>query len=79
MIYVYILRSLKDGGYYVGVSKNVSARLKKHNSRSVRSTKGRIPFIIVMFEEHDSYKSARAREKAIKAYKGGFQFKELVK
>ena len=79
MIYAYILKSLKDGGYYVGISKNVVERLRKHNSGSVRSTKSRRPFEVVLSEQYDSYTSARAREKELKAYKGGVQLKELVK
>jgi len=32
MIYwIYVLRSKKDNGYYVGLSKDIDNRLKEHN------------------------------------------------
>ncbi len=37
--YVYILRSLKDGKYYIDETSNVEARLNFHNSGQQRSTK----------------------------------------
>ncbi len=79
MIYTYILKSLKDSGYYVGITKDINERLKKHNEGGVSSTKNRKPFKLVKYECFGSYLQARKREKEIKAYKGGVQFKELVK
>ena len=79
MIYVYIIKSLKDNGYYVGISDNLEKRLKRHNKGNVRSTKSRRPFILVKSELYDNYSLARQREKEIKSYKGGVQFKELIK
>ena len=43
MINVYLLKSIKDGNYYVGIAKNIKERLKKHNSGEVMSTKNRCP------------------------------------
>jgi putative endonuclease len=37
--YVYILKSLKDGRYYIGSTSDVMARLKFHNSGLQRSTR----------------------------------------
>ena len=78
MIFVYIIKSLKDEGYYVGICKDISARIKKHNLGNVRSTKLRIPFKLIYTEEYSDYKSARAREKEIKSWHGGNSFKELI-
>ena len=41
---VYVLRSLKDGHYYVGMSEDVAKRLKTHNLGKVTSSKSRRPF-----------------------------------
>ena len=76
--YVYILRSLKDGGYYIGESSNVAARLSYHNSGKQRSTRHRIPFEVVLVEEYSTRRDALVREKQIKSWKGGEAFKKLI-
>ncbi|HVZ67553.1 MAG TPA: GIY-YIG nuclease family protein [Patescibacteria group bacterium] len=78
MIFVYILQSLKDHGYYIGISKNLTDRLKKHNAGGVSSTSRRRPFKIVYSEAFESYNIARLREKEIKSYKGGNKLRELL-
>jgi putative endonuclease len=79
MIYVYVLQSLKDNGYYVGICKDLEKRLEKHNKGGVCSTKNRKPFKIVYKEDYNDYLTARIREKEIKSYKGGNRFKDLIK
>ena len=76
--FVYILQSLKDQKYYIGSSANVEARLKFHNSGLQRSTRNRVPFRLVLFEELYSKEEALIREKLIKSRKGGEGFKKLV-
>ena len=48
--YVYILKSLKDGKYYIGSTSDVVARLNFHNAGLQRSTKSRIPFVLIFQE-----------------------------
>lgn len=79
MIYVYVLHSLKDNGYYIGISKNLTGRLLKHNSGGVKSTKSRRPFELTYSESYDSYKSARGREIEFKSFKGGNKLKDILK
>jgi putative endonuclease len=76
--YVYILRSLKDNGYYVGESAHVEARLKFHNAGLQRSTKGRAPFKLTLTEKFPDRTAALKREKEIKSWKGGIEFKKLI-
>ncbi|MFH1118276.1 MAG: GIY-YIG nuclease family protein [Bacteroidota bacterium] len=76
--FVYVIRSLKDGRYYIGESTNVTIRLREHNEGFVKSTKNRTPFILVYTEIHDSRISALRREKQIKSYKGGNAFRKLL-
>ena len=45
--YVYVLRSLKDSYFYVGFTKDLSARVRAHNSGAIPSTRSRIPFELV--------------------------------
>ena len=76
--FVYILQSLKDYKYYIGSTSDVQARIKFHNSGLQRSTRNRIPFRLVLFEEYETKEEALKREKQIKSWKGGEPFKRLV-
>ncbi len=66
MYLVYILKSLKDSGYYIGQTKNLNDRIKKHNGGQVKSTKSRLPFILVKKETFDTRGEARKRENYLK-------------
>jgi len=77
--YVYILRSLKDGGYYIGYTSDLEKRLRFHNRGLQRSTRHRRPFELVYFEEHTSKRDAIKREKELKSYKGGEALKRLLR
>ena len=78
MYYVYILRSFKDSKYYIGSTSNVENRLAFHNAGRQRSTRRRIPFVLVHLESFPEKSQAVKREKQIKSYKGGDAFKRLV-
>ena len=76
--YIYILQSLKDNKYYIGSTSDVAARVQFHNAGLQQSTRNRIPFKLVLFEEYGSKKDALKREKQIKSWKGGEAFKKLI-
>jgi putative endonuclease len=76
--FVYILQSLKDKKYYIGETSDVQARLLFHNSGKQRSTRNRIPFIIVYTEKFENRGHALQREKQIKSWKGGNAFTLLI-
>ena len=78
MYYVYILKSLKDSKYYIGSTSNVDARLAFHNAGLQRSTKHRIPFVLVLTETFSNRSQAEKREKQIKSFKGGEAFIKLI-
>ena len=78
MYFVYILKSKIDNNYYIGFTENLQKRLERHNSCLVRSTKHRIPFQLIYFEEYQTKREALRREKQIKSYKGGEAFKNLL-
>ena len=67
--YVYVLRSLKDNGIYVGMSRNPTERLKLHNQGKTHSTRNRKPFVLLHTEECSSSTEAKEKEKF---YKSGF-------
>ena len=67
---VYVLKSLKDNNYYVGMSENVNRCIKEHNTGKVRSTKSRIPFKLIYVEKFTEIASARKHEKYLKSAAG---------
>jgi putative endonuclease len=77
MWFVYVLRSKKDGWFYVGFSGDVAKRLVEHNRGYNRSTKSRRPFELLHVEECSSRQAARDREKYFKSGKGR-QFLNLL-
>ncbi|HSD98590.1 MAG TPA: GIY-YIG nuclease family protein [Patescibacteria group bacterium] len=79
MIWVYVIQSKLDNGYYIGITKDIQNRLKKHNKGGVSITKKRKPFSLVYTEEFENYKKARLREIELKSYKGGNKLKVLLK
>ncbi len=79
MFCVYILKSGKDGGYYIGYTSDIEKRLVWHNEGKNVSTKYRRPLKLVHSEEFLTKKDAMQRERKIKSYKGGNEFKKLIK
>jgi putative endonuclease len=75
---MYIIQSVKNGGYYIGSCGNIEKRLCDHNSNQTRSTKHKGPFELVCKESFDTKTAAIKREKQVKRYKGGRFFKKLV-
>jgi putative endonuclease len=69
-MYVYVLRSQKDGKRYVGMAHDVRKRLEDHNKGQVSSTKGRRPLEVVHVEAFKTVEEARAREKYYKSAAG---------
>ena len=67
--FVYILKSLQDGSYYVGSTSNLEDRLIRHNEGRVKYTKAKGPFKLMYFEKHPNRSQAMKREYAIKRRK----------
>lgn len=71
MFYVYLLRSTtKPDQLYVGYTKDLEKRLKKHNAGEVKSTKPYRPWNLVYYEAFISDEDAKQREKYLKTTKG---------
>ena len=65
--FVYVVRC-RDGTLYTGISRDVDARLAKHNTgKGARYTRGRGPVALVHQERKSSQAAALRREAAIKA------------
>jgi putative endonuclease len=65
-VFTYLIRSLVDGSYYVGISESPIKRLTEHNSGKLKITSGRKPYELVYCREHQNYQEARNNEKWLK-------------
>jgi putative endonuclease len=65
---VYLLKSTKDGGYYVGYSSDLKNRFLQHQLGKVESTKPRRPLRLVYYESYPSEELARKREVKLKHF-----------
>ena len=63
---VYILKSLKDGSYYIGSTNNLDDRIERHNQGRSKYTKPKRPWQLVYCEEFASRSEAQKREMEIK-------------
>ena len=78
VVYVYILRSLKTGNFYVGHSEDLDGRLTEHNSGRNRSTKSRAPWELAYFERFETRSAAMIRESEIKSWKSSKAIQALI-
>jgi putative endonuclease len=69
MFFVYILKSKKNGAYYIGYASNIKCRLAKHNSGTVLSAKNKGPWEVYYSEIFDDETSAIRRERQLKSWK----------
>ena len=76
---VYILKSQKDGSYYIGHTLDIDSRLERHNQGRVKSTKGKRPWTLAYHEEYPDRSSAMAREEDIKKRKSKKFIDSLVR
>ena len=66
MYYLYILKSLKDNGYYIGITDNLEKRLNEHNQGKTKSLRHRLPVEFKYKEDYVSKTDARKRELFLK-------------
>jgi putative endonuclease len=77
--FIYILKSLKNGQYYVGSTIDVNNRLYLHNSGKVKSTKNSRPYELVLEKVYDNISDARAIEFNIKKLKRRDYIEKMIK
>ena len=68
--YNYVIKSLKDGKFYIGLTSDLNKRMNDHKKGKVDSTKYRRPFLLVYYEVSFNYESAVHREKYLKTTYG---------
>ena len=74
---VYLLRSKKDNGFYIGYTSRLEIRVEQHNSGKVESTRYRRPLELVYFESYKDEFLAKERERKLKQF--GSSFNGLLK
>ena len=79
MYYTYVLRSEKDGQFYVGFTKNLELRFEQHEKGLVASTKNRRPLQLIYFEACLNQDDATRREKYLKSFHGKMFLKNRLK
>jgi putative endonuclease len=79
MHYIYVLRSIKDGRFYVGYTMDLERRLTEHNAGKVLSTKNRKPFKLVYYEACRHQENALRREQYLKTTYGKRYIKNRIK
>ncbi len=79
MHYVYVLKSLKDGGLYIGRTEKLKERLFEHAKGRVESTRERRPLKFVYCEMSNNIRDATHREKYLKTAWGKRYLKHRLK
>ena len=67
--FVYILKSDRDGKYYIGSSKDPIKRLGEHNSGKTKSLKNRLPMKLIFSQPFKNGKEAKFVEYKLKKHK----------
>lgn len=78
MYIVYFLYSKKRNNVYVGCTSNIEERLKQHNKGLVKSTKNRLPLLLIYKEKYDKLSLARKREDYLKSLYGSRERKIIT-
>jgi putative endonuclease len=69
MYYVYILKSLTKGKYYIGQTNNLVRRVREHNTKRNKSTKSDAPWKLVFKKSFPNRLGAVKLENRLKGYK----------
>jgi len=77
MIVVYTIKSLKRNYIYVGMTKDLNVRIKRHDRGYERTTKPYRPFKLIYEEEFPTRQEARQKEKYLKSGIGKKYFRTL--
>ena len=69
MFFVYLLKSDKDGRFYIGQTQDRNVRLRYHNSGRSKYTKHRGPWTLLAFKSFQSRGEAMREEIRLKKMK----------
>ncbi len=66
MYLVYVLKSLSQHWFYIGLTNNKQKRLSQHNDGQVKSTKHNRPYVVIYTKKFENRVLARDYEKYLK-------------
>ena len=70
MHYVYVLRSARDDGFYIGYSANLRKRFEQHAKGNEFATSCRGPWKLIYYEAYMEQPDALGRERYLKSGAG---------
>ena len=73
MHYVYVLKTVSEERFYVGITADLRRRLAEHNAGLSRYTAKYRPWKLIYYEAYMSESLARKRETKLKNHAKGFQ------
>jgi len=73
----YILKC-KDGSYYIGSTRDVGVRVKRHNAGGSKYTKTKRPVELVYHESYNTRSEAVLREQQMKSWKNKKYIDKLI-
>jgi putative endonuclease len=76
---VYILKSLRDGSFYIGYTSDLKRRFKEHNNGKSIFTKNKLPYELIFYEAFANRKDAESRENYLKSGWGWRTIKKILK
>ena len=76
--FTYILKSLKDGSFYIGSTSDLKKRIVFHNQGLSTYTSSKMPWVIVYFEAFDSINEAMKREYFLKQQRNRAFYQRLA-
>ena len=75
---VYILR-LNNGQYYIGSTSNMHRRLTEHNSGKTKSTRYKLPAVLVFMQTFSTNVKARQIEAKLKKFKSRTVLETIIR
>ena len=79
MYYVYVLQSLRDRKFYIGLTNAVERRYLQHETGLHRSTWKRRPLRLIFYEAFLDKQDAERRERYFKTSKGKTTLKQMIR
>ena len=79
MHYVYVIQAGANSSYYVGTTRDIRERLKRHNAGRSSYTKSKGDWKLVCVEEYKTSVEAMAREREIQGKKSKQYIEHLVR
>lgn len=77
MYCVYVIKSIKNGTYYKGLTNNLDRRVNEHDSGKTSSNKAIKPFKLIFVQEFEGLPEARRFEKFLKSGYGREVIREI--